>query len=114
MSTLILAYLFYCLIECPCVNLLNWSQGKIFFDVEHVKCKRMDNNCHQNIPSNNIELNPPTLTNTESFNIKELNNMSNTEIIIPNASSSNPQSAQSLTELPEFKIATKSNDIDSC
>lgn len=107
MATLILAYLFYCLIECPCVNLLNWSQGKIFFDVEHVKCKPMENNCHQNIPANNTGLSPPTITNAESFSIKELNNLGNTEIIIPNASSSNPQSSM---ELPEFKITTKSND----
>ncbi|XP_046909814.2 uncharacterized protein LOC124491224 isoform X3 [Dermatophagoides farinae] len=37
MFTLLLAYLFYCMVECPCVNILNWSQGKIFFDVEHVQ-----------------------------------------------------------------------------
>ena len=37
MFTLLLAYLFYCMIECPCVNILNWSQGKIFYDIEHVQ-----------------------------------------------------------------------------
>lgn len=37
MATIILAYLFYCIIECPIVNLLNLFQGKIFYDVKNYK-----------------------------------------------------------------------------
>ncbi|KAJ6224273.1 hypothetical protein RDWZM_002818 [Blomia tropicalis] len=38
--TLVIAYLFYCLIECPVANLLNLAHGKIFYDVKHYKPKR--------------------------------------------------------------------------
>lgn len=37
MATIVLAYLFYCIIECPIVNLLNLFQGKIFYDVKNYK-----------------------------------------------------------------------------
>ncbi|KAI7685874.1 hypothetical protein SSS_06002 [Sarcoptes scabiei] len=66
LCTLILAYIFYCMIECPCVNLLNWSQGKIFYDVEHIQPNQSkksslyngtfainNNNSYNNINNNN-------------------------------------------------------------
>lgn len=37
MATILLAYLFYCIVECPIVNLLNLFQGKIFYDVKNYK-----------------------------------------------------------------------------
>lgn len=51
--TLIVAYLFYCMVECPIVNLLNLYQGKIFYDIQQYKPRGENNNNNNN---NNIEL----------------------------------------------------------
>lgn len=32
--TFVLSYLFYCLVECPIVNIMNLMQGRIFYDVD--------------------------------------------------------------------------------
>ena len=120
MLTIVLAYLFYCIIECPVVNLLNLAQGKIFYDVEHYKPRQNELRVQADLNGNgHVSKEPePEATNDDMLayppNIVIHQELSSaTEVKQPNEFEMSPQTSgetnnnsESLEEGSTSEIAT--------
>ena len=120
MVTLILAYLFYCIIECPIVNLLNLFQGKIFYDIKHYKPREnelrhqsdINGNSHMRSESQQEVANdadmlsyPPNIV-VQEFNSEVKQRPNEFEMSTPSGSSNNNKNIENIEEASTSEIAT--------
>lgn len=128
MATMLLAYLFYCIIECPIVNLLNLFQGKIFYDVKNYKPRpstsgdlrgQADINGNGNVTKDDSEIGngsdmlsyPPNIVVQDYDSVSENKQQPNEFEMSPQASTSIPNSSNDEITTIEAEETPNSEEI---